>query len=75
MFTTTDLGTAAFLMVRGFPLLHTERQRGGAHGGRCTFHFPAEARDVAQEFYRGAAAPARAFANALRDLKTLTREL
>ena len=69
--TTTDLSCAAFLMARGHPLLRAERQP----GGRCVFHFPAAARDEAQSFYAGAQVPARAFANALRDLKTLTREL
>jgi hypothetical protein len=69
--TTTDLSCAAFLMARGHPLLRTERQP----NGRCTFTFPAAARDDAQAFYAGAQVPARGFANALRDLKTLTREL
>ena len=68
---TTDLGCAAFLMARGHPLLRVER---GA-GGRCTFRFPVAAREDAKGFYAGAQAPARAFANSLRDLKTLTREL
>ena len=68
---TTDLGCAAFLMTRGHPLLKVER---GA-GGRCTFRFPAAAREIAQGFYAGAQVPARAFANSLRDLKTLIREL
>jgi hypothetical protein len=68
---TTDLSCAAFLMARGHPLLRVERQP----SGRCVFHFPAAAREDAQGFYAGAQVPARGFANALRDLKTLTREL
>jgi hypothetical protein len=68
---TTDLNGAAFLVARDVPLLRVERQ---PSGGRCTFHFPADAADAAQTFYQGATVPARAFANALRDLKTLTRE-
>jgi uncharacterized protein DUF5659 len=69
--TTTDLSCAAFLMARGHPLLRTERQP----NGRCVFTFPAEARDDAHTFYAGAQVPARGFANALRDLKALTREV
>ena len=38
------------------------------------FSFPTAARDLAQSFYANAAVPARAFANALRDLKALIRE-
>ena len=68
---TTDLSCAAFLMARGHPLLRTERQP----SGRCVFTFPATARDDAQAFYAGAQVPARGFANALRDLKALTREV
>ena len=69
---TTDLGCAAFLMARGHPLARVERQ---PESYRCTFYFAVEARDDAQSFYKGAQVSARAFANALRDLKTLTREL
>jgi hypothetical protein len=68
---TTDLSCAAFLMARGHPLLRTERQP----NGRCVFTFPAVARDDAHSFYAGAQVPARGFANALRDLKALTREI
>mgnify|MGYP003578169235 CR=1 FL=1 len=68
---TTDLSCAAFLMARGHPLLRTERQP----SGRCVFTFPTTAREDAQAFYAGAVVPARAFANALRDLKALTREV
>jgi len=69
--TTTDLSCAAFLMARGHPLLGTERQL----TGRCVFTFPAAAREDAVAFYASAQVPARAFANALRDLKTMIREL
>jgi len=69
--TTTDLSCAAYLMARGYPLVRVERQA----SRRCVFHFPSNARADAQGFYQGAQVPARAFANSLRDLKTLTREL
>lgn len=69
-FQTSDLGLAAFLVSRGHALLGVERD----HGARCTFRFPLEAREDGQAFYRNASVPARAFANALRDLKALIRE-
>jgi hypothetical protein len=68
-YTTSDLGLAAFLIVRGYPLTDV----GGAPGGRRTFHFPVSAHEEAGGFYRGAAVPARTYANALRDLKALVR--
>jgi hypothetical protein len=37
------------------------------------FHFPAGVRTHAADYYQNAAVPARAFANALRDLKALVR--
>jgi len=67
---TTDLSCAAFLMARGHPLLRVERQP----NGRCVFYFPAQLATRHKASTRGSGA-ARAFANALRDLKTLTREL
>jgi hypothetical protein len=38
------------------------------------FAFPAGVEDDAKAYYAGASVGARAFANALRDLKTLIRE-
>ena len=70
-YSTTDLNLAAFLMARGLPLLRTE----SAGGMRKVFWFGPEARDLAAEFYQDATVPARAFANALRDLKTRLREV
>lgn len=69
-FTTTDLSLASYLMARSFKLLEI----GGARGSRRVFMFPAEAKGAAAEFYQGGEVGARAFANALRDLKTLIRE-
>jgi hypothetical protein len=43
-------------------------------GPRRVFGFPETAREEAQGFYANATVPARVFANALRDLKTLIRE-
>ncbi len=68
-FQTTDLNLAAFLMARGHALVGVARD-----GPRRVFGFPETARDEAQGFYANATVPARAFANALRDLKTLIRE-
>jgi hypothetical protein len=69
-FQTTDLSLAAFLLSRGHALLHV----GSVGGGRRVFSFPIAVRNEAQAFYQNAAVPARAFANALRDLKALIRE-
>ncbi|MBI4589994.1 MAG: hypothetical protein HY725_14265 [Candidatus Rokubacteria bacterium] len=66
---TADLNCAAFLMSQGHALLSVDRE-----GSRCTFHYPPEAREDSQAFYRNAPTPARAFANAIRDLKALIRE-
>jgi hypothetical protein len=69
-FQTTDLSLAAFLLARG----HRVIQLGGAAGGRRIFSFPTEASAEALEFFQHASVPARAFANALRDLKALIRQ-
>ncbi len=66
-FETTDLGQAALVMVRGFALLSIEP----AEGRRMRFVFPTEAAEAAAAYYRGAAVPARAYFNAVRDLKAL----
>lgn len=69
-FETTDLGLAAFLVAQG----HALRDVGGMSGGRRVFRFATDAREEAPGFYTGAPVPARAYANALRDLKALIRE-
>jgi hypothetical protein len=69
-FETADLGLAAFLVALGYQL----RDVGGVTGGRRVFRFSIEARGSAPAFYTGASVPARAYANALRDLKALIRE-
>jgi hypothetical protein len=69
-FETTDLSLAAFLLSRGHALLHV----GAVGGGRRTFAFPSAVRNEAQAFYQNASVPARAFANALRDLKAMIRQ-
>jgi len=68
-YATTDLSLAAFLLARGQPLDGVSRE-----GPRCVFSFPDAARELAPSFYASATVPARAYANALRDLKTLIRE-
>jgi hypothetical protein len=68
---TTDLNVASYLVTKGFPLVNIER----AHGGRCTFHLAPDTRDAARGFYADGQVSARAFANSLRDLKTLIREM
>ncbi len=64
-FQTTDLGTAAFLLTRGLPLLGIS----AGDGRRSMFHFPESAQEIAHDYYRNAPVPARAFFNAIRDLK------
>jgi hypothetical protein len=64
---TSDLSLAAFLMAQGHPLTRVE----GPRGGQRVFVFPAAGRDLAGAYYTGASVPARPFANALRDLKSL----
>jgi hypothetical protein len=66
---TSDLSLAAYLLARGYPLLGT-----GGDARRRVFAFPAGVEDDAKAYYAGASVGARAFANALRDLKTLIRE-
>ncbi len=68
-FQTSDLGLAAFLVSRGHALLDV----GTVGGGRKVFHFAPEVHEEAKGFYQNAPVPARAFANALRDLKALIR--
>jgi hypothetical protein len=67
MFSTSDLGQAAFLMTLGFALL---RVRQGNRGDRKEFCFEPEAAEKAAGYFGGASVPARAFNHALRDLKT-----
>ena len=69
-YSTTDLALAAFLVALGHPLLSVGRHE----GYRRVFRFPQVASEVAATFYRNAHVPGRAFASALRDLKTLIRE-
>jgi hypothetical protein len=66
----SDLGTAAFLVVRGFPLLGLKRIGGSRFGFR--FADPrGEASGTAMAYLRGEAAPAKMLFAAERDLKTL----
>lgn len=66
-YSTSDLNLAAFLMAKGYSLLRVE----AAGGIRKVFYFAPDAQELTAEFYRNAPVPARAFANALRDLKAL----
>ena len=65
-FQTSDLGIAAFLLAQGVPLLRVLPGR----EWKRTFCFPASAREQAGEYWRGATIPARAFFNAIHDLKS-----
>jgi hypothetical protein len=64
-FRTTDLGRAAFLVVKGHQL------RAVVGRGRRSFVFAYSAAEDAASYYLGAVIPARAFASAIRDLKAL----
>ena len=66
-YATTDLGLAAFLVVRGYPLTGLA----GVAGARRIFLFPPEAAVEAAPFYRRATVPARDYFTAVRDLKAL----
>ena len=66
---TTDPNVAAFLLASGYPPAEVQ-----GTGLRRVFHFPEAAAADARRFYQGATAPARAFANALRDPKVLVRD-
>jgi hypothetical protein len=68
-FHTTDLNLAAYLITLGHPLTRVD----GLPGQRRTFHFPPTAVPDTASFYQHGIVPARAFANALRDLKTRIR--
>lgn len=67
---TGDLGTAAFLTAKEFPLLRVERGERNA-----SFVFPGSARSVAGDFYRpgGNLVDARKFHVLLRQLRGLAR--
>lgn len=64
---TSDLGTIAFLMVRG----HCITRIDGPLGGKRLFVFDDAAAHDAAEYSRGAHAPARALVQALKDAKAL----
>lgn len=69
-FQTTDMALGAFLLARGHELRAvrsiTERQR--------MFVFGIDAEGDAESYYRNAPIPARAYAAALRDIKTLLHQ-
>lgn len=65
-----DLGTAAFLVVRGFPLLGLQHLNGSRFGFR--FGDPAgKAGAAAMSYLQGESVPAKQLVAAERDLKTL----
>jgi hypothetical protein len=68
-FQTTDLNLAAYLITLGYLLTRVD----GMPGQRRTFHFPQTAEPDTASFYQHGAVPARALANALRDLKPRIR--
>jgi hypothetical protein len=63
-FQTYDILVAAFLVARGWELVHVE-----ADGGRGQFVFSAQATDDAQEFFKDGRVSAKKFAHSIRDLK------
>lgn len=69
-YTTTDLGLAAFLIVRGYPLTGLA----GVPGGRRVFLFPPGAAGEGPAFYQKATVPARDYFTAVRDLKALLQQ-
>ncbi len=66
-FETADLGVASFLVAQGVPLLKVKP----GDGRRRFFCFPPEAQAAASQYFQGALIPARAFFNAVRDLKAM----
>jgi hypothetical protein len=64
-FKTHDLGQAAFLIAKGFALIHLETDA----RGRSAFVFAPEAANIAPAFFDGAAVPAFLMAQSLRFLK------
>ena len=69
-FTTSDLGTAAFVVTKDFPLLRVDRT-----DARVRFVFPGGAKPVADLYALPgrAVVDARRFHFALRELRGLTR--
>ena len=69
-FTTSDLGTAAFVVAKDFPLLRVDRS-----DTRVRFVFPGGAKVVADLYALPgrAVVDARRFHFALRELRSLTR--
>jgi hypothetical protein len=66
-FIVSDLNQAAYVLALNHPLIRAEGQTGSRH----FFIFPSNAADDARRFYQGGMINARAFANALRDLKAI----
>ena len=64
-----DLGTAAFLVVRGFKLIGLQR-KGGQRYAFCFDDPDCRASSVAALYFQGDPVPARSLVNAERDLKT-----
>jgi hypothetical protein len=65
-----DLGTAAFLVVRGFPLLGLKRIGGSRFGFRFADH-TGKGKAAAMAYLQGESASAKMLFAAERDLKTL----
>ncbi len=66
-YATPDLGQAAFLVALGHPLQGVEP----VNDRRKRFVFPAAAQEAAERYYQNVPIPARAYFNAVRDLKAL----
>ena len=65
MYSTNDLSLAAFLMIKGHEVNIS------ANGTYCTFSFPISAESDAMAYLHGASAPARIYAQTLRQLKAM----
>ncbi len=64
----SDLASAAFALAKGHQLIRLER----TNGRRCFFVFPEAANADILAFFQGEMVQGRAFADAFRNLKTLT---
>jgi hypothetical protein len=66
---TMDINLAAYLMVRGVPMQGSEPAQD--EPWKRVFKFPAEARDAVPDYLAGGLIPARAYARALRAVKSM----
>lgn len=67
-YTVVDLGAVAYLLLKGFR--HTGLKPTGKNG-QLSFVFDSSARSAADDYFMGAAVPARQFADCLRVAKSI----